>query len=74
MTNRKVWRKRALAAEKARRDDYLHSTVHEAEHNGLAEMARHLLAENSSLWDDWTAEHALAVKLGRKVKRLRGRK
>jgi hypothetical protein len=74
MTSKREWRKRALAAEKARRDDYLHATVHEAEHNGLAEMARNLLAENSSLWDDWTEEHQLAVKLGRKVKKLRGRK
>ena len=68
------WRERALKAEKARQDDYLHATVHEAEHNGLAEMARNLLAENSSLWDDWTKEHALAVKLKRKVEELRGRK
>ena len=72
--NKRAWRKRALAAEKARQQDYLHATVHEAEHNGLAEMARHLLGENSSLWDDWTKEHALAVKLKRKVKKLRGGK
>jgi len=58
----KNWRKRALAAEKARQEDYLFATVHEAEHEGLAEMARHLLAENSQLWDDWSEEHALALK------------
>jgi hypothetical protein len=58
----KNWRKRALAAEKARQEDYLFATVHEAEHEGLAEMARHLLAENSHLWDDWSEEHALALK------------
>jgi hypothetical protein len=74
MTRKREWRKRALKAEAARTQDYLHATVHEAEHNGLAEMARHLLGENSSLWDDWTEEHALAVKLKRKVKKLRGRK
>jgi hypothetical protein len=62
MTSKREWRKRALAAEKARTDDYLHATVHEAEHEGLAEMARHLLAENSSLWDDWGEEHALTLK------------
>jgi hypothetical protein len=56
------WRERALKAEKARTDDYLHATVHEAEHNGVAEMARHLLAENSTLWDDWGEEHTLALK------------
>uniref|UniRef100_A0A6M3J8Q3 Uncharacterized protein n=1 Tax=viral metagenome TaxID=1070528 RepID=A0A6M3J8Q3_9ZZZZ len=74
MADKREWRKRALAAEKARREDYLHATVHEAEHNGLAEMARNLLSENGSLWDDWTKEHALALKLKRKVEKLRGRK
>ena len=74
MTSKSEWRKRALKAEKARREDYLHATVHEAEHNGLAEMARNLLAENISLWDDWTEEHQLVVKLKRKVEELRGRK
>ena len=72
--NKAEWRKKALKAEAGRREDYLHATVHEAEHNGLAEMARNLLAENSTLWDDWTAEHALALKLRRKVKKLRGGK
>lgn len=72
--NKREWRKRAEAAEKAHREDYLHTAVHDAEHEGLAQMARNLLAENSSLWDDWTAEHQLVLKLRRKLKRLRGRK
>jgi len=64
------WKKRALASEKALREDSLHTAVCDAEHNGLAEMARNLLAENNSLWADWTEEHATAVRLQRKNAKL----
>lgn len=74
MASKRSWRNRAKAAEKAYREDYLHTAVHDAEHEGLAQMARNLLSENSSLWDDWIAEHQLVLKLKRKLKKLRGRK
>jgi len=67
MTN---WKKRYEQANTENLDRRNRLDIVAAESDGLADFTCLILNENKALWDDWTEEHATAVRLRRKVAKL----